>query len=111
MVAIDGTLPYIVCSTNRKSSNLSSPAFAIPSDLTADHVYDHTDGDLYWWITNGIGDVMPPLGAALDDDARWNVIDFVRANADASRLGRAAGKVAKDIPAPRNPPRRQGRLC
>jgi copper resistance protein D len=64
-----------------------------PSDLTADHVYDHTDGDLYWWITNGIGDVMPPLGAALDDDARWNVIDFVRANADAARLGRAAGKV------------------
>jgi len=65
-----------------------------PSDLTADHVYDHTDGDLYWWITNGIGDVMPPLGAALDDDARWHVIDFVRANADAARLGRAAGKVS-----------------
>jgi putative copper export protein/mono/diheme cytochrome c family protein len=64
-----------------------------PSDLTADHVYDHTDGDLYWWIANGIGDVMPPLGAALDDDARWNVIDFVRANADAARLGQAAGKV------------------
>jgi hypothetical protein len=37
---------------------------------------------------------MPPLGAALDDDARWNVIDFVRANADAARLGRAAGKVS-----------------
>ncbi|HZD62473.1 MAG TPA: cytochrome c, partial [Xanthobacteraceae bacterium] len=65
-----------------------------PSDLTADHVYDHTDGDLYWWITNGIGDVMPPLGAALEDDARWNVIDFVRANADAARLGRADGKVS-----------------
>jgi putative copper resistance protein D len=65
-----------------------------PSDLTADHVYDHTDGDLYWWITNGIGDVMPPLGAALEDDARWNVIDFVRANADAARVGRAAGKVS-----------------
>jgi putative copper resistance protein D len=65
-----------------------------PSDLTADHVYEHTDGDLFWWITNGIGDVMPPLGAALDDDARWNVIDFVRANADAARVGRAAGKVS-----------------
>ena len=64
-----------------------------PSDLTADHVYDHTDGDIFWWITNGIGDVMPPLGVALDEDARWNVIDFVRANADAARLGRAAGKV------------------
>ena len=64
-----------------------------PSDLTADHVYVHTDGDLYWWITNGIGDVMPPLGAALDEDARWQVIDFVRANADVARLRRTAAKV------------------
>jgi mono/diheme cytochrome c family protein len=64
-----------------------------PSDLTADHVYGHRDGDLYWWIVNGIGDVMPPSGAALDEDARWNVIDFVRANADAARLRDAPAKV------------------
>jgi mono/diheme cytochrome c family protein len=64
-----------------------------PSDLTADHVYGHTDGDLYWWIVNGIREVMPPFGAALDEEARWNVIDFVRANADASRLALAPAKV------------------
>jgi copper resistance protein D len=64
-----------------------------PSDLTADHVDSHTDGDFYWWITNGIREVMPPFGFALDEQARWNVIDFVRANADAARLGRAPGKV------------------
>jgi mono/diheme cytochrome c family protein len=64
-----------------------------PSDLTADHVYGHRDGDLYWWIVNGIGDVMPPFGAALDEDARWNAIDFVRANADAARLRDAPAKV------------------
>ena len=64
-----------------------------PSDLTADHVDSHTDGDFYWWITNGIGEVMPPFGVALDEQARWNLIDFVRANADAARLGRAGGKV------------------
>ena len=64
-----------------------------PSDLTADHVYGHTDGDLYWWITNGIREVMPPFAVALDEEARWNAIDFVRANADAARLGRAGGKV------------------
>jgi mono/diheme cytochrome c family protein len=64
-----------------------------PSDLTADHVYGHTDGDLYWWIVNGIREVMPPFGAALDEEARWNVIDFVRANADASRLAQAPAKV------------------
>jgi putative copper resistance protein D len=64
-----------------------------PSDLTADHVYGHTDGDLYWWITNGIREVMPPFALALDEEARWNVIDFVYANADAARLGRAGGTV------------------
>jgi putative copper resistance protein D len=64
-----------------------------PSDLTADHVDSHTDGDFYWWITNGIREVMPPFGVALDEQARWNVIDFVRANADAARLGRTGGKV------------------
>jgi mono/diheme cytochrome c family protein len=64
-----------------------------PSDLTADHVYGHTDGDLYWWIVNGIREVMPPFGAALDEEARWNVIDFVRANADGSRIAPAPAKV------------------
>lgn len=64
-----------------------------PSDLTVDHVYAHSDGDLYWWITNGIGEVMPPFGAVLGEAGRWNVIDFVRANADAGRLDQAAGKV------------------
>jgi putative copper export protein/mono/diheme cytochrome c family protein len=64
-----------------------------PSDLTADHVYAHTDGDLYWWIVNGIGEVMPPFGAVLEEEARWSLIDFVRANADAVRLARAPAKV------------------
>ena len=64
-----------------------------PSDLTADHVYAHMDGDLYWWVVNGMGAVMPPFGAVLDEDARWNLIDFVRANTDAARLARTAAKV------------------
>jgi hypothetical protein len=51
-----------------------------PSDLTADHVYSHTD-------------VMPDFRAALGEQARWNVIDFVRANADAARLKDAPAKV------------------
>jgi putative copper export protein/mono/diheme cytochrome c family protein len=64
-----------------------------PSDLTADHVYSHSDGDLYWWISYGISEVMPPFGATLNDEARWNLIDFVRANADAVHLAQAPTKV------------------
>jgi putative copper resistance protein D len=51
-------------------------------DLTGDHVYAHRDGDLFWWITNG-KDAMPGLGAVIDETGRWNLIDFLLANADA----------------------------
>jgi putative copper export protein/mono/diheme cytochrome c family protein len=57
-----------------------------PADLTAEHVYGHSDGDLFWWITHGIGEAMPGFEGALDETARWNLIDFIHANADARRL-------------------------
>jgi putative copper export protein/mono/diheme cytochrome c family protein len=73
-----------------------------PADLTADHVYSHLDGDMFWWIGNGLGGVMPPFGAVLDEQSRWNVIDFIYANADAVRLRAAAGRVtATGYPVPR----------
>ncbi len=58
------------------------------SDLTAAHIYDHSDGDLFWFIGHGMGDTMPGFGNAIDDQARWNLIDFIHANADAARLKR-----------------------
>jgi putative copper export protein/mono/diheme cytochrome c family protein len=64
-----------------------------PADLTAEHIYGHLDGDLFWWITHGIGGVMPAFGDVLDETARWNLIDFIHANADAMRLRAAAGRV------------------
>ncbi len=72
-----------------------------PADLVADHVYAHTDGDLFWWIGHGIGTAMPGFAAVLDDDARWNLVDFIHANADAAHLKAAAGTVsANGYPAP-----------
>jgi putative copper resistance protein D len=56
------------------------------ADLTADHIYAHADGDLFWWITHGIDEKMPGFGSVIDDNGRWNLIDFVHANADAVRL-------------------------
>jgi copper resistance protein D len=69
----------------RKGSN------AAFTDLTADHLYAHSDGDLFWWISHGIDEVMPGFAGNIDDDARWNLIDFIHANADAARL-RASAK-------------------
>jgi len=61
-----------------------------PADLTANHIYAHSDGDLFWWITHGIGAAMPAFGASLDPTGRWDLIEFIHANADATRFGSAA---------------------
>ena len=70
------------------------------SDLTAAHIYAHADGDLFWWIGHGMGDTMPGFGDAIDDQARWNLIDFIHANADAARLQRRASDGPNAFPAP-----------
>jgi putative copper export protein/mono/diheme cytochrome c family protein len=70
------------------------------SDLTADHIYDHPDGDLFWWIGHGIDETMPGFATAIDDGARWNLIDFIHANADAVRLQRRGHDGLNAFPAP-----------
>ena len=49
-----------------------------PANLTEPHVAVHTDGDLHWWITNGIQPAMPAFGEDLTQDEIWNVINYVR---------------------------------
>ena len=55
-----------------------------PADLTASHLWMHSDGELFWWLAHGIrtpegGQAMPGFGGKLDDDQRWALIDYVRA--------------------------------
>jgi putative copper export protein/mono/diheme cytochrome c family protein len=50
-----------------------------PADLTAPHTNDHTAGDIFWWLTHGLGGVMPGFSAALPEDDRWDLINFLRA--------------------------------
>ena len=56
-----------------------------PANLTQEHVWMHSDGDLFWWLTDGIdvpphGKVMPAWGSVLSKDDRWNLIDFIHAH-------------------------------
>ena len=66
-----------------------------PADLTAEHLLEHADGELFWWLGHGIdlppGDLpsasdgaprqsMPGFGAVLDERSIWELIDFIRAN-------------------------------
>jgi putative copper export protein/mono/diheme cytochrome c family protein len=55
-----------------------------PPDLTGRRIADHTAGDLFWWLTNGIpGSTMPGFGDRLSPESRWDVVNFVRALAAA----------------------------
>jgi len=55
-----------------------------PADLTAEHFWAHSDGDLYWYLSHGFeapdGRVaMPGFTRVLSSEARWDLIDFMRA--------------------------------
>jgi len=61
-----------------------------PADLTAKHSADHTPGDLFWWLTHGVKKdgaltPMPGFGASLEEEERWDMINFLRTLSAAER--------------------------
>jgi putative copper export protein/mono/diheme cytochrome c family protein len=56
-----------------------------PADLTRPHIWEHTDGEMFWWLTHGVDDpegglAMPGFGTTLSANERWTLIDYVRAH-------------------------------
>jgi copper transport protein len=48
-----------------------------PADLQY-HVSQHTEGQLYWWISKGFpGTAMPAWEDRLSEEDRWNVLNYV----------------------------------
>jgi putative copper export protein/mono/diheme cytochrome c family protein len=75
-----------------------------PADLTAEHLFAHADGELFWWLSHGIegpqGDlVMPGFAGQLDDNERWDLIDYIRAH-NAGLALRASGQFPQPMQAP-----------
>ncbi|HKR19126.1 MAG TPA: CopD family protein, partial [Stellaceae bacterium] len=60
-----------------------------PVNLVQPHLFAHTPGDVYWWVSHGYGGVMPPFDDTLSREQRWDVIHFIRA--------RAAGVIANGM--------------
>ncbi len=53
--------------------------YGVILDLTADHMAQHTDGDLFFWITRGKrATPMPAFGEALSEAERWHLVNYVR---------------------------------
>jgi putative copper export protein/mono/diheme cytochrome c family protein len=72
-----------------------------PADLTAKHAADHTAGDLFWWLTNGVtreGVItpMPGFGASLTDEERWDMINFLRTLSAAEQARQMTALVEPD---------------
>lgn len=75
-----------------------------PADLTAQHLWSHSDGDLYWYITHGVtapqgGIVMPGFAGILSTEAVWDLIDFLHAH-NAGESMRRTGQWVHPIPLP-----------
>jgi copper resistance protein D len=50
--------------------------------LTEPHTAMHTAGDFFHWLTHGRFDgIMPPFGGILSEEDRWDVLNFLHANA------------------------------
>jgi len=60
-----------------------------PADLTAAHTADHTPGDVFWWITHGLGLAMPAFGDQLSIVDRWDLVNFVRTLTPVAKPGPA----------------------
>jgi putative copper export protein/mono/diheme cytochrome c family protein len=74
-----------------------------PADLTAGHIFEHSDGDLFWWISHGILSAgMPGFAETLDAQQRWDVINFIHVRAAAAQPG-ALGPQVTAGPAPLAP--------
>jgi putative copper resistance protein D len=73
-----------------------------PADLTAPHLFAHSEGDLFWWVSRGKGGVMPGFASVLSPAQRWDVINFVRARA-AGVMARTVGPDVSPASAPAMP--------
>ena len=50
-----------------------------PADFGDGHLNIHPDGDLYYWIRNGIeGTVMPGFGERLSNEDTWHLVNYLR---------------------------------
>jgi putative copper export protein/mono/diheme cytochrome c family protein len=75
-----------------------------PADLTAEHFWAHSDGELYWYISHGFeapdgGTAMPGFSATLSTEAIWDLIDYLRANNGGASM-RATGTWSHPLPVP-----------
>lgn len=59
------------------AEHFKARGFVPPVDFTSQRAQSRTDGQLYWMIVNGLGN-MPPFGDLLTDDDVWSAVYAIR---------------------------------
>jgi putative copper export protein/mono/diheme cytochrome c family protein len=75
-----------------------------PADLTAEHLWMHNDGELYWYVAHGAhtssgGAAMPGFEGTLSSEAIWDLIDYLHAH-NAGESMRLTRKWSHPLPVP-----------
>jgi copper resistance protein D len=71
-----------------------------PLDLAA-HGSQHREGDLYWWVERGIpGTPMPGYAGAIPESGVWDILNLVRAEADADAARALSDRVQPGVGVP-----------
>jgi hypothetical protein len=56
------------------------------------HLGSHSDGDIFYWISNGLPGGMPVWKSTLTDTERWELVDYLRSiNGAVPAAGSAPG--------------------
>jgi len=71
-----------------------------PPDYGSGHLDIHTDGDIFYWIQNGIsqGSPMPAFKDKLTDDEIWHLVNYVRRLRNEAGSAPAQGAEASPSP-------------
>jgi len=71
-----------------------------PPSLVSGHLDQHTDGDIFHWITNGLPGGMPTWASKLSETDRWNLVNYLRSlNGHGPVVPPASGVPASSVPA------------
>jgi mono/diheme cytochrome c family protein len=91
--------------TDGRGDGIAAKALPVPpADLTAEHFWAHSDGELFWYISHGFeapqgGLTMPGFAGILSSEARWDLIDYLRAH-NAGENMRTTKRWSHPVPAP-----------
>lgn len=81
-----------------RPSGANAESLIVAPDLS-EHTALHTAGDMFWWLTHGMpGGAMPGFSAVLDEAARWDLVNFLRAFADGHSARVLSPRIARGRP-------------